>query len=86
MFPNSLLKHQIQEHKSKTAFLNSSNCVFPRDLVRVNCKLCYHKILYNGKEDMLDHLKAKHKDYSNDKLEFMCRVCNWRDETAEVKA
>ena len=84
MFANSLLTHQIKDHHSK-GLLNSSNCHFPRDLVRINCRLCDHKILYNGKEDMLDHLKAKHKDYSAgpDKIEFMCRVCNWRDETAE---
>ena len=82
MYANSLLTHQIKNHKSK-GLVNSSNSHLPRDLVRVNCKHCNHKVLYNGKDDVLDHLKAKHKDYSSDKVEFMCRVCNWRDETAE---
>lgn len=84
MYPNSLLTHQIKDHKSKS-LLNSTNTHFPRDLVRIKCQLCNHKILYNGKDDMLDHLKAKHKDYTSgaDKIDFMCRVCNWRDDTAE---
>ena len=84
MYSSPLLTHQIKEHK-RNGVLNSSNTHFPRDIVRVNCKLCNHKVLYNGKDDVLDHLKARHKDYSSgaDKIEFMCRVCNWRDETAE---
>ena len=81
LYANSLLRHQADKHHSREP-LNIDNCEFPENLVRLNCKKCSHKILFNSREAMFDHLRAKHKDYSLDQVEFMCRICNWRDDTA----
>ena len=58
-------------------------------IFRINCKLCPFHILYPERQVVVDHLLTRHRD-KVDRLklyscvEFLCRVCNWREDTVQA--
>ena len=56
---------------------------------RINCKLCSFHILFPDRAVMLEHLVSHRSRIEKDRLrlssclEFLCRVCNWREDTVQ---
>ena len=54
---------------------------------RINCKLCSFHILFPDLTVMLDHLASHRSRVERGRLaeclEFLCRVCNWREDSVQ---
>ena len=57
--------------------------------LRINCKLCSFHILFPDRAVMLEHLLSHRSRVEREGgklvecLEFLCRVCNWREDTVQ---